>query len=381
MKKYLLFVIFILGYQQVFGQVDFVKRFIQKMYMDDDSSKKANFVLIPALASSPETGIEFGGASLLSFYTDTARKSITRVSNLYGYASITTKGQEKISLNGTYWTPGNKWHYTSNISFYNYPFDFYGVGNNTLAANVESIEEKRTRLTFTADRLVAPNIYAGFGIGGNKYYYYSGTYTENDEFKTDPDIQDHNGGSVVHAGGILVFDSRNNNTYTTKGLYINTYLNVIQGIFGNNSYTGGFFNLDFGEYFKIQRKLVLALNLKEQNLIGGRSPFYLLPQLGNDALMRGYYTGRYRDRNLIAGQTELRYRLADRLGLVGFVGAGEVAHNAFSVAALKPNYGGGLRYFFDTEKGLSIRMDYGIGEKVQGEARQEGFYIALGEAF
>jgi outer membrane translocation and assembly module TamA len=106
-----------------------------------------------------------------------------------------------------------------------------------------------------------------------------------------------------------------------------------------------------------------------------------LPQLGNDALMRGYYTGRYRDRNLIAGQTELRYRLADRLGLVGFVGAGEVAHNAFSVAALKPNYGGGLRYFFDTEKGLSIRMDYGIGEKVQGEARQEGFYIALGEAF
>ena len=50
--------------QPLFAQVDFVKRFIQRMYFDKDSTKKSNFVLIPALASSPETGLEFGGASL-----------------------------------------------------------------------------------------------------------------------------------------------------------------------------------------------------------------------------------------------------------------------------------------------------------------------------
>jgi hypothetical protein len=58
-----------------------------------------------------------------------------------------------------------------------------------------------------------------------------------------------------------------------------------------------------------------------------------------------------------------------------------VAHTLFSINSLKPDYGAGIRYFFDTEKGLSIRADYGIGEKVAGEPRQSGFYIGLGQAF
>jgi len=351
------------------------------MYLDKDSSKKSNFVLVPALASSPETGLEFGGASLYSFYSDTVKHSITRVSNLYGYASITTKGQEKASLNASYWVPENKIHLKGTISYINFPFDFYGLGNNTLKSNVEAIEEKRTILGFGAEELVAKDFYAGIVTGGFKYYYYSGNYMQNIEFKTDPDIQDRNGGSSVYVGPSLIYDTRNSNTYTTKGMMINAYFEGIHGIFYNNHYVGGLFNLDFSDFFLLQRQFVLAFDIKEQSLVGGETPFYLMPQLGNDALMRGYYTGRYRDRNLLAGQTELRYRINDRLGLVGFAGTGEVAHNSFSLSALKPNYGGGFRYFFDTEKGLSIRMDYGFGQKVQDEARQSGFYIALGESF
>ena len=45
------------------------------------------------------------------------------------------------------------------------------------------------------------------------------------------------------------------------------------------------------------------------------------------------------------------------------------------------NYGGGLRYFFDVEKGLSVRLDYGVGQKPVGEQRESGFYIGLGQAF
>lgn len=379
MKKYLILLICILGCQHTFAQTDFLRRVVQKMYFNKDSTKKPNFVIVPALASSPETGLEFGGASLFSFYSDTVRHSITRVSSIYGYAAITTKSQQKISLNSNYWSPQNIWHFTSNVSYYNYPFDFYGVGNNTLKANSESIEEKKTRLSVTGEKLVAKNIYAGVTIGAVKYYYH--TDDPDADFINDPAVQNAEGGSTVFGGGIFVFDNRDNNTYTTKGIYLNLYSNLLKGVFGNNSYTGGFFNFDFSQYFKVQDQLVLAYELKEQSLLGGRSPFYLLPQLGNDALMRGYYTGRYRDRNLAAGQAELRYRIADRIGVVGFIGAGEVAHSSFSLAALKPSYGGGLRYFFDTEKGLSIRMDYALGEKVEGEQRQTGFYIALGESF
>jgi len=182
-------------------------------------------------------------------------------------------------------------------------------------------------------------------------------------------------------GPALTFDNRNNNTYTTKGIILNSYLNLMQGVFTNNGYQGAYFNFDYAEFFQLQKHLVIGLNVKEQSLLGGSSPFYLLPELGNDALMRGYYEGRYRDRNLLAGQTELRYRVSDRFGIVGFLGTGEVAHSSFSADQLKPNYGGGLRYFFDTEKGLSIRADYGFGQKPAGEPREQGFYIALGESF
>ena len=383
MKKYftLLFILVLGTYHPLFAQESFAKKFFRKMYLDKDSTKKSNFVVVPALASSPETGFEFGGASLFSFYTDTVRHSITRVSSVYGYASLTTKGQEKVSLNANYWEPQNTWHYTANISFYNFPFDFYGIGNNTKKADEELVDEKRTRVVVTAQKLISQYFYAGLNVGGFKYYYYSGTSSQNQEFKNDPNIQDESGGSNLTAGPVLTFDNRNNNTYTTKGLMLNANLNGIQGIYSNSSYTGGFLNIDYSQFFLLQKRLVLGLNAKEQSLLGGRSSFYLLPQLGNDALMRGYYTGRYRDRNLLAGQAELRYRLSERFGVVGFLGTGEVASGSFSASQLKPNYGGGLRYFFDIEKGLSIRADYGFGEKPANEPREQGFYIALGEAF
>jgi hypothetical protein len=185
----------------------------------------------------------------------------------------------------------------------------------------------------------------------------------------------------VFIGPSLIFDTRDNNTYTTKGAIITAYYNLMHGIFSNNNYVGGFLNIEYSQFFKLCNKLILGVDIQEQSLTGGQSPFYLLPELGSDEMMRGYYGGRYRDRNFIAGQTELRYRIGDRIGIVGFLGTGEVAHGDFSMSTLKPNYGGGIRYFFDTEKGLSIRADYGVGEKVAGEARQSGFYIGLGQAF
>jgi len=53
-------------------------------------------------------------------------------------------------------------------------------------------------------------------------------------------------------------------------------------------------------------------------------------------MMRGYYTGRFRDRNFIAGQTELRYRFADRFGVAAFAGTGEVFHANSWPASLNP---------------------------------------------
>lgn len=377
MKKITLTLLLFIGAQGAFSQTHLLPKFIRKMYFDKDTTKKSSFVILPVLSSAPETGLEVGGAGLYSFYTDTANRN-TRVSNIFGYATITTKGQNRLSLSTSYWTPQNKYHFTAGISYINFPFDFYGIGNNTFKANKDRIGQKRLKVNLAAEKKVADNFYIGLVAGGYHYDFTDGQ--PNSVFYTDPRVQFRRGGTNIYIGPSLIFDSRNNNTYTTSGALITSSFEITKGLFGLN-YNGGFFNIEYTQFFSLSKKLVLGIDIQDQTLTGSQSPFFMMPTLGNDEIMRGYYNGRYRDRNLTVGQTELRYRLSDRIGIVGFVGTGEVFNKSFSFSELKPNYGGGLRYFFDIEKGLSIRADYGIGQKVAGEARQSGFYVGLGQAF
>jgi outer membrane translocation and assembly module TamA len=113
--------------------------------------------------------------------------------------------------------------------------------------------------------------------------------------------------------------------------------------------------------------------------VTGTAPFDLLPQLGGDVLLRGYYQGRFRDRTLLAGQVEYRSPLVWRLGLVGFAAAGQVApeFGAMGFDRFKPAVGVGLRIRFVKATGLSIRADYGWGL----EGGSAGFYLNVGEAF
>ena len=378
MKKLIIVLLISIAFQPAFAQRKILPKFLYDMYFSKDSTKKGSFVLLPVISSAPETGLELGGSALYSFYTDTLSRN-TRISNIFGYATLTTKGQSRINLSSSYWAPQNRYHYTGAVGYINFPFDFYGVGNNTRKADADRLGQKRVKLSFTGEKKISNNIYIGVVAGGFDYRF---TDTETDGlFENDPTIEGRSGGTTAYIGPSFIFDSRNNNTYTTKGALITSYLNLMQGIGSNSNYSGGLFNIEYAQFFKLSKRFVLGLNMQEQSLTGSQSPFYLLPAMGNDEIMRGYYNGRFRDRNLIAAQTELRYRLGDRFGLVGFIGTGQVFNSTFSFDELKPNYGGGLRYFFDIEKGLSIRIDYGVGEKRPGESRQSGVYIGLGEAF
>ena len=378
MKKLITVLLLFVLVQPLFAQVKILPKFIRKMYFEKDTTKKGSFVVLPVISSAPETGLELGGSGLYSFYTDTLGND-TRVSNLFAYATLTTKGQSRLNLSGSYWTPHNRYHFTASVGYINFPFDFYGIGNNTKKADADRLGQKRVRAVFAAEKKIGNYVYLGLVGGGYDYRF-------NDQdgagiFATDPTIDGKHGGALLYIGPSFVFDTRNNNTYTTKGGMLTSYFNIMNGVGSNSSYSGGFLNVELTHFFALSKKFVLGFDVQSQNMTGSQSPFYLLPTLGSDEMMRGYYNGRFRDRNLIAGQTELRYRMSERFGIVGFIGGGEVFNKEFSTDQLKPNYGGGLRYFFDVQKGLSIRVDYGVGEKRPGESRQSGVYVGLGEAF
>ena len=94
--------------------------------------------------------------------------------------------------------------------------------------------------------------------------------------------------------------------------------------------------------------------------------------------MRGYFEGRFRDKNLLALQAEYRLPLFWRFGLAAFAGAGKVA-DAFAElnsGGIKYSYGAGLRYLFSKREKIQVRLDVGFDGK-GGSA----FYFSIFEAF
>jgi len=344
-----------------------------------DTTRSSSFMPLPAIAYAQETGLEFGVVSLYSFYTD--RRDIeTRNSSITGIATFTTKKQSNFKLLTDIWSPQNKFQYLSEIRYKNFPFNFYGVGNKTLQANEDKLDQKLFKISAEIEKLFSSRFYAGINTSFENYHYTDklpgGIFSS-----PDPFILDRDGGTVLYVGLNQVSDSRNTNTYTTKGSYLKLSYAYAPDLFGGENFTGGLFKADFRHFKSFDVKTVFAIQVIYQSLMGSKAPFYLLPQLGNDQMMRGYYTGRYRDKNLLAAQAELRYRFTPKLGAVGFLGAGNVYHNGLKLEDFKPTHGAGLRYFFDVDRGLSIRLDYGVGEKRANEKRQEGFYVSLAEAF
>lgn len=376
MKKISLCTILIIVATNVSAQKKLVERYFSNK---TDSSRRPSFMPVPVLRYTQEIGLEFGLGALYSKYLD-KKDSTNRSSNFSGIATFSTKGQYNFSLKSDIWTKGNEYHYITELRFKRMPFNFYGIGNETFLANSDRLIQRQSRVMVEIEKRLLPSFYGGLSLTFENY-----NYTDEQTggiFSTDPSIFHRQGGSVAYAGISQSYDTRNSNNYPTKGFLGKVSYNYAPDFWGGENFTGSVIRANVRNFWSLSPKFVLGVNALFQTVQGKNIPFYLLPQMGNDEMMRGYYTGRYRDQNLLAGQAELRYRYNNRFGAVIFGGTGQVFNNGdFSAKSFKPSYGAGGRYFFDPEKGLSVRVDYGIGEKRPNEKRQTGFYLSLAEAF
>jgi outer membrane protein assembly factor BamA len=376
MRKLALLFVFVCCGHAVLAQ----KKLIQKMLSNEkDTTRSASFMPIPVLGYAQETGFEFGLGALYSFYMD-RKDTLNRSSNFSGTASYSTKKTYNLTLKGDAWTPHNRYHLIGELRFQKTPFNFYGLGNNTAQADEDALVQQQIKVAFDVEKTFVKSAYTGLSLGFESYQFTD--QVSGGIYSSANDLNDRDGGNVLFLGISQSYDTRNSNNFPTKGFFGRLSYQYAPPIFGGNNFSGSLIKANIRNFWPLAPKFVLGVQALYFTIRGSNVPFYLLPQLGNDEIMRGYYTGRYRDRNLLAAQTELRYRFSNRFGLVAFAGTGKVfANGHYFFNNLKPNYGMGGRYFFDTAKGLSVRIDYGIGEKKPNEARQSGFYVSLAEAF
>jgi outer membrane protein assembly factor BamA len=187
-----------------------------------------------------------------------------------------------------------------------------------------------------------------------------------------------NGTTNIGLGVGLVYDNRHNVLNVRNGFFAEGGFLRYHPKWGSDLNFTGFF-LDSRYYRPVARKQVVAAQL-----IGlfntGNVPFNQLALLGGESMMRGYYLGRFRDKNYIASQVEYRwlpFPFSKRFGGVLFMSAGNVAPSIpeFDLKNIKVAGGGGVRFLLFPKKDVFTRLDFAFTKE------SRGFYIFIGEAF
>ncbi len=354
-----------------------IQKLMQKFVSSKkDSSRSGSFVVLPAIGYAQETGFEYGIASTYNFYIDKENLD-SRTSNVTLIGTLTTKKQKNIKLTSDIWTKNNDYHILTEMRFRDWPFNFYGLGNDTWKADEDYLDQKLYRIKLDGEKRFAPNFYAGVNLN-----------YENFEFKDmeaggvfeSPEVYGKDGGQYLALGVSALYDTRNNTTYSTNGFYSRVKYSFAPNFFGKDNFTGNQIELDVRGFYPINKKLTIAAQGLYRRTYGKNVPFYVMRELGGDMTMRGYYLGRYKDKNYLTAQAELRYRFIPRIGVNAFLGTGSTFSKQHDMRLI-PSYGAGLRYFFSLEHNSSIRLDYAYGEQRPGEKRQSGFYLSISEAF
>ena len=190
----------------------------------------------------------------------------------------------------------------------------------------------------------------------------------------------YQGSSNLGIGAGILYDDRHNVLNVRKGAFAELALLHYNKGWGSDF---GFTSIvsDNRWYQPLSSRNVLALQAYGQFSLG-QPPFNQLALIGGENLMRGYYTGRFRDRNQLAAQAELRMlplRLpfSKRLGAAVFGSTGTVFNNFEDLSLNQFVFAGGagLRFLLFPKKDIYSRVDFGMTRE------GSGIYIFIGEAF
>jgi hypothetical protein len=181
--------------------------------------------------------------------------------------------------------------------------------------------------------------------------------------------------TLATMGPSLTYDSRNSSLNPTGGTYI-TSTWMFGAKFLGSDFEHTKFQLGANFYAPLAKHTVVAFRAATCS-VSKRAPFYDLCMYGQGGDLRGYETGRYRDRATWAMQGELRQHLFGRFGAAVFGGVGSIAssYKDFSDSDLLPSIGAGLRYQASKSNNINLRLDLAFGN--DGHA----VYFSIGEAF
>ena len=354
-------------------------------------NKTLTLLPIPVVFYQAETGFGYGLGALLSgrFTPDT----LTRPSNARVQYWTTTEGQSLLQLVHSVYTPGEKFYLNGEISAYNILLYYYGKGANTLSADESRTEYKLFIINQRLQKQIVPKLFLGAQYRLTNISDVTASAKTSDDsrpsiFLNEPRVTARERGAtrVSGLGPVITYDTRDVPLAAYKGNLLDFGV-TINGTGLGSDYRFVRYQLDARHFQPLgSDRTILATQFLGQ-FHTGDVPFRELAGLGanlggtlynNANLLRGIYEQRFRDRQMIMFQAEIRQNLFGRVDAAVFGGVGNVNNyiDKFALADTKYAGGAGIRYRFLRRDRVNLRLDY-----AGGTGSAPGILFAIGEAF
>lgn len=364
----------LLSVQGVVAQSDnLVTRYLNNVLSESGDPSAPKLINYPTVAYAPETSWELGVSSL---YVYSANRDLSnRLSEIKAFTFYTLENQYGFWLDHALYTDENKWFFYGRARYQSFPLFFYGIGRETPSEHIALIDGEYTLFRERLLRETLPSLYVGLELdyqGLNRVNYI--------DTETDFELPEVGamGSNNLGIGLGLLYNNIHNAMNPREGLYSEwAFMNYNTA--AGSDYNMTTYVIDNRIYRPVKENTVFAAQLYGQ-FTSGNAPFNMLALMGGESLMRGYYLGRYRDKNLVAGQVEYRilpFEFSKRWGASVFLAAGQVYGDeyGFNWDQFLPTGGAGIRYLIFPEKDIYTRIDVSFTEEGRG------VYFFIGEAF
>jgi len=329
-----------------------------------------NWAFIPIVVYSPETSLGLGVRAIRVFQFKDQEDTSLRPSSLPITLLYTLNRQAIFTSEVNLWANENKDFFNARIELSDFPFRFYGIGQQPVLDEGEFYSTRYAYLHVLFQRRVTNGLY----LGGRYEFRVDDIYEKMEGGLLDSgNIPGSNGQRLSGLGMVLSHDTRDQIFQPTKGWFSTLTLMGFPAWLGSN-FTFSQYTFDIRKYNLVGKQKVLALQ-SWWNFTSGDAPFQHISLIGGSERMRGFFEGRFRDRHAMVQQAELRLPIYRNLGMVFFGHAGQVFPDLDSLRFSNMRYGTGLGFRYRLNKeGLNVRLDLAFGD-------QRAFYFGLNEAF
>ncbi len=332
--------------------------------------KRSGFLFVPFPIYTPETK----AALILTAMYHFRETETSYPSTLMGFLAYSQLNQFRTAGISQLYLADGMAHATISVGFANWPDKFFGIGTDNTKDDEEDFTSESVDLRLALQYCINGRLKAGLNT---EFRNYEITKTESGRMLDSSDIRGAKGGDVFGIGPIATWDSRDDSFFPRKGFW--GQVSALMFLDSPGDYEFQRYRLDMRQYMPIGEQGVIAFQ-EYINIVRGDIPFLFLSKIGDlsrFSLLRGYFSGFFREKDVAAMQVEYRTPLWKKLGGAVFGGAGAIGPDLprGRDLAVKPAGGVGLRYRVGGGEAINLRLDFAVGKD------STGIYFNILESF